>query len=178
MLLCSERYSVRPSRHVRRGRPGALLVAQGDGRIDADASKGRDERGDECRAEEQADGGAERGRIGCRHFEEKRVEQSAEGESADRAGHDTQAHEIGHADEQHARHRAKEHPEHALALAHDVVEEQPGADGTIGAAVRIRSDQTLCLEPVKSGVEGACLDPQGLGRALDVPGDGVTVSGP
>ena len=48
-----------------------------------------------------------------------------------------QAHEIGHADEQHARHRAKEHPEHALAVAHDVVEEQRGANGTIGAA---RSD--------------------------------------
>jgi hypothetical protein len=65
-------------------------MAQGDGRIDAEASKGRDERGDECRAEEQAVGGAEGGRIGRRHFEEKRGQQSTDGESADHASHDTQ----------------------------------------------------------------------------------------
>ena len=65
-------------------------MAQGDGRIDAEASKGRDDRSDECRAEEQADGSAEGGRIGRRHFEEKRGQQPAAGERADRASHDTQ----------------------------------------------------------------------------------------
>ena len=65
-------------------------MAQGAGRIDAEAAKRRNERGDECGAEEHADGGAEGGGIGRRHAEEKRGEQSAAGQSADRADHDAQ----------------------------------------------------------------------------------------
>ena len=75
---------------VNRRLAGALLMAQGAGRIDAEASKSRDERGDECRAEEQADGGAEGRGIGRLYVEEKRGQQPTGGESADRACHDTQ----------------------------------------------------------------------------------------
>src|SRR5688500_2515204 len=76
--------------HTGPARGWQLLVAQGAGRIDAEAFEGRDQRGDECRAEEQADGGAEGGRIGRRHFEEKRGEESAGGESANGASYDPQ----------------------------------------------------------------------------------------
>ena len=51
-----------------------------------------------------------------------------------------QAHQIGHSDEQHARYRGKEHPEDALAVAHDFIEEQPGVHWVIGAAVRLQRD--------------------------------------
>jgi hypothetical protein len=57
---------------------------------------------------------------------------------AARVANELQAHEVGNADEQHACHCAEEHPENALAVPHDVVEEQRGGNRTIGAGVRIR----------------------------------------
>ena len=62
-------------------------MAQGAGRIDPEASKSRDQGGDECGAQEQADGGAEGRRIGGRHFEEKRGQQPTAGKGANRPAH-------------------------------------------------------------------------------------------
>ena len=77
-------------RHMQQAARSALLMAQGDGRVDAEASKGREERGNEYRAEQQADGGTEGRRISRLDAEEKRGQQPTGGESAQDASHEPQ----------------------------------------------------------------------------------------